>query len=132
MDNSQYSESIFCEACGILVSANNLCKHFCIQNDEESFEESNSEVQCEDNSGVCQKDYQMTFEELLISNIEARPILEAIRSIQPPPPLLPIETPQINPICIRLSEMLQKLPPEDRIDLEIKLLQVAKDFIYKK
>ncbi|KAJ8963987.1 hypothetical protein NQ317_013077 [Molorchus minor] len=58
---------------------------------------------------------------------------EAIKSIPPPPPSLPqsgIGLSQINPICLRQSEMLQALPPEDRLNLEIKLLQLAKEFDY--
>ncbi|CAG9762781.1 unnamed protein product [Ceutorhynchus assimilis] len=52
-----------------------------------------------------------------------------VETISLPPPPISIPSPTINPICQRLSEMLGTLNGEDRLDLEIELLQLAKKFI---
>lgn len=56
-------------------------------------------------------------------------ILETLNKINAPPEAVPI----INPICVKISEVLNQMPQKERTQLEIKLLQVAyegaKDFL---
>lgn len=56
-------------------------------------------------------------------------ILEAIRQVPPPP--APQET-KINPVCLRLSDMLEELSGREKAEAEIKLLQTMFDIKYKK
>lgn len=55
-------------------------------------------------------------------------IINAIEKInQPVPPLPPPcrQVTEVNPICLRISELLSNVPQGERTSIEIKLLQVA-------
>lgn len=54
-----------------------------------------------------------------------REIDEEILAIIKSPPQIPNSPPQVNPVCLRLSEILSNLPIEKRAKLEIEFLQKA-------